>query len=418
VTQRAAQPRPIGQCCRAEGAGPYRSGPGPAAYAAHVGASLTLSDPALAAVPGGAVVMTVSIVNTGAAVDEVAVSVEGEAAAWAAVEPHAVVLFPGAEGQVAVTFRVPDGPRSRPGPVPFAVRAVGSSDPAAARADGVLDVAPYAEAALSLRPDVLQGARRATGSVVVENRGNARADLHLVGSADQASVSIEPPVVAAGPGETVSAILTVSPDRSFLRGPGQRLPFRVTAEGTEHPTITVEGTLAQRARLPQGGAGLLAGLLVLALLLPLAWFGALLPLVRREAEREVARNNPSAIGPGSGRPGTGAASAVGGNPIDGRLFLTAPGSTSFTVPAGRTLRVTDIVLQNPGANTGALRVKRGDQVLLEVGLENFRSQDFHFVTPITFASEQKLVLEAECTGAAAGGATGCTPSALFSALLG
>jgi len=382
-----------------------------------VGATLTLSDPAIAAVPGGTAVMTASIVNTGAAVDEVAVTIEGEAAAWAVVEPGTVVLFPGAEGEVAVTFRVPEGPRARPGPAPFAVRAVGSGDLSVTRADGVVDVAPYAEATLSLRPEVLQGARRASGSVVVENRGNARAELQLTGVAEQASVSIDPPRAVVGPGEVVSAILTVTPDRAFLRGPGQRIPFTVTAEGPQHPKISVAGTMAQRARLPQGGAGLLAGLLVLALLLPLAWFGALRPLVRREAEREVVRNNPSAIGPGSGRPGTGAAAGVGGNPIDGRLFLTGPGQTSFTVPAGRTLRVTDIVLQNPAADTGALRVKRGDQVLLEVGLENFRTQDFHFVTPITFSGDQKLVLEAQCTGAAAGGAGSCTPSALFSALL-
>jgi hypothetical protein len=296
------------------------------------------------------------------------------------------------------------------------VRAAGSGDPTPTRADGVVDVAPYAEATASLRPEVLQGARRASGSVVIENRGNARAELHLSGSAAQASVAVEPSRLLVGPGEVVSSVVTVTPDRSFLRGPAQRLPFTVTVEGTEHPRISVEGTLAQRARLPAGGAGMLAGLVVLALLLPLAWFGALRPLVRREAAHEVAASNASAIGPGSGRVGTGGV-AAGGNPIDGRLFLSGPGQTSFTVPTGRTLRVTDIVLQNPGANTGVLRVKRGDQVLLEVGLENFRSQDFHFVTPVTFASEQKLVLEAQCTGAAAGGAAGCNPSAFFSALL-
>jgi len=377
-----------------------------------VGASVTLSDRAIPAVPGGISVMTASIVNTGPDVDEVAVTVEGEAAAWAVVEPGTIVLFPGAEGEVAVTFRVPEGPRTRPGPAPFALRAVAASDPTSTRADGVVEVAPYAEATLSLRPEVLQGARRASGSVVVENRGNAQAELHLAGAAQQASVTVEPSRLDIGPGDVVSAIVTVSPDKAFLRGPGQRLPFSVSVDGPEHPKISIEGTLAQRARLPQGGAGLLAGLLVLALVLPLAWFGAMRPLLRREVEREVARNNPSAIGPGSGRPGTGAVAGGGGTPIDGRLFLTAPGQMSFIVPTGRTLRVTDIVLQNPGANTGALRVKRGEQVLLEVGLENFRSQDFHFVTPITFSGDQKLVLEAQCTGA-----TGCTPSAFFSALL-
>ncbi|MEO5680098.1 MAG: hypothetical protein ABIS47_10555, partial [Acidimicrobiales bacterium] len=333
------------------------------------------------------------------------------------VEPASVVLFPGAQGEVAVTFRVPEGPRARPGPAPFAVRAAGTADQEATRADGVVDVAPYAEASLALRPEVMHGARRASGTLIVENRGNSRAELHLSGSGERLSVSVEPSLLLVGPGEVVSAIVTTTPDRAFLRGPGERLTFTVTAEGAEHPRISAQGTMAQRARLPQGGAGVLAGLLVLALLAPLAWFGALRPLVRREAQREVARSNPSAIGAGSGRPGTRTAAGVDGSPLDGRLFLTGPGQTSFTVPTGRTLRVTDIILQNPGANTGVLRVKRGEEILVELGLENFRSQDFHFVTPITFTSEQKLVLEAQCTGAAAGGAPGCTPSALFSALL-
>ena len=376
-------------------------------------ATLTLSDQAITAVPGGTAVMTASVLNTGAAVDEVTVSVDGEAGAWAVVEPRSVVLFPGAQGDVAVTFRVPEGPRSRPGPTPFAVRAFGSADQAVSRVDGVVEVAPYAEALLSLRPEVLHGAKRATGSLIVENRGNSRAELQLSGTGERLSVSVEPSLLLVGPGEVVSAIVTVTPDRSFLRGQAERLSFTVIAEGAEHPRITVQGTMAQRARLPQGGAAVLAALLVLALLLPLAWFGALRPLIRRE----VARSTPSAIGPGSGRPGTGAAPAVGGSPIDGRLFLTGPGQVKFTVPSGRTLLVTDIVLQNPGANTGMLRVKRGDDVLLEAGLENFRSLDFHFVTPITFAGDSTLVLEAQCTGAAAGGDSGCTPSALFSALL-
>ncbi len=42
-----------------------------------MGASLTLSDQAISAVPGGTAVMTALVVNTGTAVDEVAITVEG-----------------------------------------------------------------------------------------------------------------------------------------------------------------------------------------------------------------------------------------------------------------------------------------------------------------------------------------------------
>ncbi|MEO5680411.1 MAG: hypothetical protein ABIS47_12165, partial [Acidimicrobiales bacterium] len=187
-----------------------------------MGATLRLSDQAIPAVPGGTAVMTASILNTGTAVDEVAVTVEGEAGSWAVVEPSSVVLFPGAQGEVAVTFRVPEGPRARPGPAPFAVRAAGTADQVATRADGVVDVAPYAEASMSLRPEVLHGARRASGTLIVENRGNSRAELHLAGSGERLSVSVEPSLLLVGPGEVVSAIVTTTPDRAFLRGPGER----------------------------------------------------------------------------------------------------------------------------------------------------------------------------------------------------
>ncbi|MEJ7764652.1 MAG: hypothetical protein WKF86_04075 [Acidimicrobiales bacterium] len=212
-----------------------------------MGAILTLSEQAVTALPGGTARVTASVINTGSAVDELSVTVEGEAAGWAVVDPPGVVLFPGAEGHVNITFQVPEGARARPGPTPFAVRAAGSSDTTASRVDGVVDVAPHADATLSLRPEVLQGSKRARGSLIVENRGNARAELHLSASGEQMSVSVEPSLLLVGPGEVVSAIVTASPDRSFLRGPGQRLPFIVTAEGADHPQISVHGTMAQRA---------------------------------------------------------------------------------------------------------------------------------------------------------------------------
>lgn len=375
-------------------------------------ASLTLSDRAIEAVPGGSAMLIVSVLNTGPTVDEVAVTIDGEAAAWAIVDPSAIVLFPGAAGDVAVTFRVPEGPRVQPGPAPFEIRAIGSGDPTAAWVEGVVEVAPYAEAVLTLSPAVWQGTRRASGSVVIENHGNDGVELRLSGTSEGASVTVEPSRVKVGPGEMVSAIVSVAPDRSYLRGPTRRIDFVITAEGSEHPTVVVHGAMTQQARFGQSSSALLAGLVLAALLFPLGWFGAVRPLIRQETERQVTRLNGS--GAANGRPGPGGVVVAGGTPIDGRLFLDASGQTAYTVPAGRTLRVTDIVLQNPGANSGLLRVRRGDQILLEVRLENFRTQDFHWVSPITFAGEQKLVLEAQCGGT---GTNECSPSAFFSAFL-
>lgn len=66
------------------------SGKGVRRYTAPVGASVTLVTPAVAVEPGQSVSITVKIRNTGSVVDEFALDVLGDAAAWAAVEPPTV----------------------------------------------------------------------------------------------------------------------------------------------------------------------------------------------------------------------------------------------------------------------------------------------------------------------------------------
>ena len=68
-----------------------------------VGASVTLVTPAIAVEPGQSVSITVKVRNTSSVVDEFALDVLGDAGAWAAVEPPAINLFPGAEGGTATS---------------------------------------------------------------------------------------------------------------------------------------------------------------------------------------------------------------------------------------------------------------------------------------------------------------------------
>ena len=394
-----------------------------------MGATLSLSETRLDVVPGGAAVVVATLVNTGPVVDELRVEVLGAAGAWAVAEPPALSLFPASSGTVALSFLVPDGSSVSPGPVPFDVRLTCREDPSATVvAAGVLVVAGFSEASILLSPQVARGTTRALAEVVLENKGNAPVELALSGQADGAAVRLEPASVVVEPGELALATATVVPDRPFLRGPERLLVYSVTAGSDEHPELVATGQMAQSARLP--GWALPVGLVVLALvvLVPLAALGARAQVrstARAVARQEVAKANPATLDPtaaptdgtpagdGSGAGvsiGPAAPGSAGGRAIDGRIALTASGQAFFEVPAGKTLRVTDIVLQNPAANTGTLRIRRNDQVLLEVGLENFRTQDLHFVTPLSFTSGQRLVLDGACSGP-------CSPSALFSAML-
>jgi hypothetical protein len=93
--------------------------------------------------------------------------------------------------------------------------------------------------------------------------------------------------------------------------------------------------------------------------------------------------------------------------VDKRLTVeAAPGETKRSddwAPAGEDGRfsLTDVVLQNPNGDAGALRVLRGDDVLFESALENFRDLDFHFVAPYIVAG-QPLRIEVVCRNVAGG----------------
>jgi hypothetical protein len=91
---------------------------------------------------------------------------------------------------------------------------------------------------------------------------------------------------------------------------------------------------------------------------------------------------------------------------------SASSISSFTVPEGQVLSITDIVLQNPTGATGDLRIKRSGTTLFETQLANYRDLDFHFVSPYQFAAGATVDLELICT--VPGPGTGeCGASASF-----
>ena len=76
-----------------------------------------------------------------------------------------------------------------------------------------------------------------------------------------------------------------------------------------------------------------------------------------------------------------------GNPADfqfGGTPVRGGTAQNFTNPFSSTFAVTDIVLQNPGGDTGIVQIKRDGTILLDSTLENFRDLDLHFVAPYMF----------------------------------
>lgn len=422
-----------------------------------MGATAILTPGELEVAPGAEVVATIRVRNTGSVVDEFTLEAVGVAKPWAVFDPPKLSLFPGAEGSAEVTFTPPRDSSTPAGTVPFAIRVASKEDPPGSVAEeGALQVGAFEDVFVELIPRTGRGRRHARFNIAVDNRGNTAlaGALAAVDPDDQMVFAFKPPSVSAVPGAAAFSVLDARPRKTFLRGPAVTRPFlvKVTPDGDGSEPSTGDATLVQEAIiprwLPRAIAGLFGALGVLAVL----WLALLKPEVKStatvaaqqavaaplaEASKQIAQlamatgqTVPPPIDPATATTVTTATTVPAavvkpGAPTDGRLEVNANRQVdSFTVPNGKVLSLTDLVLENPRGDSGELRVQRGNGTLLLLRLDNFRDLDYHFVTPVTFSGGQVLTLRVTCAntatpaggGVAGAAAAPCTAALYFSGL--
>ncbi|MGH3911921.1 MAG: hypothetical protein ACRDTC_00700, partial [Pseudonocardiaceae bacterium] len=268
-------------------------------------------------------------------------------------------------------------------------------------------------------------------------------------------------------GTTAFVGVLVRPDRSFLRGPERTYPFQIRATGAGVAPTVAEGAMVQQALLPKWLPLAIAALLALLIGLVALWLAYLRPNIQStareaaaeqvqevaataEAARASAEEAVQMVTGGSGAPSGGTPGGAPGEtpgpatpttpappgtpggpvtrePIDFRIAadaqrtedpdeFTAFESPEGTLPADGAVVVSDLVLQNPFGDSGIIRLLRvveGEEtVLLEVGLNNFRDLDYHFVQPLRFEPGEQIVLAVNCRNPP--DRDRCTPSASFS----
>ena len=79
----------------------------------------------------------------------------------------------------------------------------------------------------------------------------------------------------------------------------------------------------------------------------------------------------------------------------------------FIVPNGRSLQVTDILVENSAGDTGNLSLARSGVPVMQWSMANFRDLDYHWITPTVFGpgTQMQLVVSG-CSGA-------CTPGIYY-----
>jgi hypothetical protein len=410
-----------------------------------MGASISLTTPAVAVEPGREAAIEFRLRNTGSVVDEFTLDVLGDATGWAAVEPPSVSLFPGAEEAGRIVFRPPRAATVPAGPLPFGLRARSREDPAGSSVEeGTVDVAPFSEPFAELVPRTSRGSTGGTHEIAIDNRGNVRinADVEAADADRLLTFDVTPPAMVVEPGMAGFAKLRAKPAKRFWRGPAKNRPFQLFVRPTGADAIQLDGTLLQEAILPPWFGRAVAALIVLVVAGILLWLLVLRPSIESAVSDAVEspiadlRDDVNAaldaaglptMGPDDGPPGPTPTPAPGetpgeptpsptpagplipglGSPVDGRLDEAGP-----SVAVTGTLFVTDLVFSNPNGQEGALVLLRDASPLYQLRLENFRDFDLHFVTPIVLTSGQSLNLSLACTGE-----DPCDPSVLYSGYL-
>lgn len=220
----------------------------------HAGVAASLSVESLSVEPGGDTTCEVTVRNTGSIVDGLRVTVEGEAAGWASVEPATLRLMPGSEGVATVRFRPPREPTSRAGRASFEVRASSVDNPqTAAVTYGTLDVGEFHETAVELTPNTSRGARTAVHRFKVDNRGNAPIALQVL--ADDPDELLQftttPSSLLIEPGGSGASRVQVRARKMLWWGPTRSFPLRVVAKPDGEEPVRADGAFSQLPRFPR-----------------------------------------------------------------------------------------------------------------------------------------------------------------------
>ena len=412
-----------------------------------MGVLVRLASDQVQVIPGATATLEVTVRNTGTVVDQIAIDVLGDAAAWAAADPPSLSLFPATDGTAVVRFSPPRSASIAAGPVPFGIRATSREDPAgSAVEEGTVTVGAFQETFAELLPRTSRGSRSATHEVALDNRGNERLNASLEPSdPDQLlAFDVQPPGLVVDPGTSQFAKVRVSPRQRFWRGTPKTRQFKLAVTSPGSAPISLDGTMLQEAILPRWLIPALLALLALAILAVILWLTVLQPSIKSAATQALADAGITPLpslgaasspggGGGSGGGGGGSSSpgpssevitpapssgpasspaggglSLGGTPVDGRLSVDGTNPTGVS-PSKTTLYITDLVFANPNGRAGTLQLSRGSLVVMNLRLENFRDLDFHFVTPIVVKSGQQLTLTASCTSAGP-----CDPSVYYS----
>lgn len=289
-----------------------------------------------------------------------------------------------------------------------------SVHPSIETATAIAVVEAHIDYTIALQPARSRGATAGRHIVRLANTGNVMVTVELVGgvATDDVTLRLGQPSMSVAPGLTGLVPVRIEPPTTYWSGPFHDHDFTLVATSAEGRSDEFIGTYQQGPRVPNWVGPAAAGAGIALLLGTIAWFALLRPWVQDTADEAAAdaiEQDRAALRERIADLEAAAAEAEElplGTPIDVRLDVAPTGGNSeqdaIEFETGTMISITDVVWQNPTGAVGTASLRRGDEILLQSELANFRDYDLHFVAPFQFDENDELVLDVECRTPGAG----------------
>ncbi len=207
---------------------------------------------ALQVVPDGeAVEAVVMVQNTGVAVDQYAVELDGLPTTWYTLSTASVALFPQDKDEAKLMIRPPKGSGARAGAYPFNVVVVSRADATqTSRAEATLQIGTIETFDVDMSPRKVIG-RRGRYNLTMRNGGNSDVSVAMEGNDAEESCryTFTPDTLQLSAGQMAAVTLLVRPRRSGWVGAAKPIDFQVKVKPGQGDPKTVQGQLIHTPRL-------------------------------------------------------------------------------------------------------------------------------------------------------------------------
>ncbi len=210
-------------------------------------------DPAAVKVsPGGKVVVSLAIRNSGPVVDRYLLTITGLLEAWYTLGRAAASLGPGSEETIPLTIHPPAGEATHAGTYPVTVQVASADDPSGEASAGLTVVVTAAgSVTMNLTPRQAQG-RSAVFKATFLNRSNSDATMVLTADDEENALDFRmrpDETVDVAAGDEVTVAVRVRPEERHFVGQPRAYTFTLTAMHEDDPfPVTMDPTLTTKAR--------------------------------------------------------------------------------------------------------------------------------------------------------------------------